>query len=93
MKAILVSKEVKNTHLFVAVIQARDWYEPSQRNRSPIMEDDFVVCTYYDFHDGFKSNIEGKTTIAICRDFDDAKTLLDSNFVKLINKYYREKHR
>lgn len=67
MKTI-VEKKVTDITVF-AVVVAKDWFE---KVPTLISVNDFVVCTWADFHDGKKSNIEGKTTIAICRKLKDA---------------------
>lgn len=64
----------------IAIVAAEHWFkEFYDEGKIPyfIREGDYVVCSWYDFHDSEKSNIEGKLTIAICRNFEDAKILYD----------------
>jgi len=57
----------------VAIVKAKDWFKTLlNKTFLDIRLDDYVVCKWSDFHDGEKSNIEGKTTIAICRELNDA---------------------
>lgn len=76
---VVVKKNINN-NLVVAIVKAKDWYKNSIIHVSyPVEGEDFVVCKWYDFHDGLKSNIEGKQTIAICRNKKDAELLFNTN--------------
>jgi hypothetical protein len=77
MEEIKSIKQKKiNDVTIVAIVLARDWFKNSEY---PLrIPNDFVVCQWSDFHDGVKSNIEGKETIAICRKLEHAKLIYDS---------------
>jgi hypothetical protein len=65
MENLIKQKQISNTN-FVGILLAKDWFN-GMKYGSPFYDDYFVVCRWVDFHDGLKSNIEGKETIAICR--------------------------
>jgi len=69
-------KKINNTTV-IAIVYAKDWYGEIMNHvrYSLILPDDFVVCQWHDFHDGLKSNIEGRTTIAICRNKENAELI------------------
>lgn len=67
---------------FVAVVLASVWFE-NMKISYPILPNDFVLCTWHDYPDGQKSNIEAKLTLAICRKKSDAKLLFDA-YAKII---------
>jgi hypothetical protein len=55
----------------IAVVLAQYWFE--ELKVPPFIQpDSLVVCRWSDFHDGENSHIEGKETIAVCRDINDA---------------------
>lgn len=67
----------------IAIVLAKDWFKQQYvEDKIPyfISENDYVVCKWCDFHDGEKSNIEGKQTIAICRNRIDADILKEWNY-------------
>lgn len=68
-------KKFEHSLEVIAIVKAKDWYIGIDLPKPLILEEDFIVCRWHDFHDGEKSNIEGRTTIAICRNYDDASTL------------------
>lgn len=76
---------VKKTNLsgnkWVGIVYAIDWYN----GYLPVMTmaKDFVVGEWSDFHDGEKSHIEGKTTIAVCKNKEDAVLILESKKISL----------
>jgi hypothetical protein len=72
----VIEKKVGDVTVF-AIMLASEWYKGTKYGY-PIRDDDFVVCKWSDYHDGVKSNIEGKTTIAICRELDDAKLIFNN---------------
>ena len=62
--------------VIVAIVEAKEWYKNSEY---PLrISNDFVVCQWSDFHDGVKSNIEGKQTIATCKKLKHAELIYDS---------------
>ncbi len=73
---IIISWQKPGTVSVYAIVKAIGWYDEITFKRTiNILPDDLVVCKWSDFHDGEKSNIEGKTTIAICRQKDDAELI------------------
>lgn len=68
--------------MVVAIVKAKDWYEHHINLHYPVLPDDFVVCRWFDYHDGLKSNIEGRETIAVCRKESDAKLVFKNNCKK-----------
>lgn len=71
-----------NNGVVIAVVLAKYWFKHFyDKDIMPyfITEDDYVVCKWHDFHDGEKSNIEGKETIAICRNREDADLLYNQH--------------
>lgn len=66
---------VNNLEVF-AIVKALSFYE--NIDGIIVRSEDFVVCKWHDYHDGTKSNIEGRTTIAICREFSDAILIFNS---------------
>ena len=78
MKTI-VNKKVTDTQV-IAVVVAKEWFK-EHKVTTVIRADDYVVCTWADFHDGQKSNIEGKITIAICRKLKDAMLIFTDNII------------
>jgi len=65
----------KNDEKRIGIVSAKDWFPKTKPYY--ITDKDYVVGEWYDFHDGSKSNIEGRMTIAICREFKDAKMIFD----------------
>lgn len=77
MKTINI-KKLKGCKV-VAIISAENWFNTdSLYNNITIRLNDFVVCEWYDFHDGINSHIEAKQTIAICRKKEDAELIFNS---------------
>ena len=74
----LIKKRIGDVKI-VAIMYAKDWFSQAMPLIWPVRSEDFVVCKWFDYHDGFKSNMEGKTTIAICREKSDAKILFKAN--------------
>lgn len=66
----ILQKKLKN-NVVLSIVKAKDWFENNVKY--PATDNDFVVCKWCDFHDGLKSNIEGRETIAICRQRSDAE--------------------
>ncbi len=69
-------KRLRNNKI-IGVLYAKDWwdYELIQSNNL-VLNTDLVVAEWFDYHDGEKSNIEGKTTLAICHSMKEAYILL-----------------
>jgi hypothetical protein len=68
----------------VAVVLAKHWFESYYTsNKMPLFieKSDYVVCKWQDFNDGEKPNIEGKTTIAICKNRDHAELVYKANLI------------
>jgi hypothetical protein len=81
MNKVFSIKEKKIDDIqYVGIVYAKDWFEYKNLSAFPyhILRDDFVVCKWLDFHDGQKSNIEGMTTIAICKELKDAELIFNS---------------
>jgi len=68
------SKKISDTEI-VAIVKAKHWFEINSQFFNTIFANDYIVCRWHDFHDGEKSNIEGKETIAICRELGDAELI------------------
>ncbi len=49
---------------YIGIKPAGVWFEGFEI-KYPVLNTDVVVCSWFDFHDGEKSNIEGKKTINI----------------------------
>jgi hypothetical protein len=82
--SIIVERKIDSITTY-AVVLASEWYGGIMQLAMGyrfVHPDDFVVCKWSDFHDGERSNIEGKVTIAICRELEDAMTILDSRTLK-----------
>ena len=62
----------------LAIVTAKHWFCEGQLHA--IYENFYVVAEWHDYHDGKKSNIEGKTTIAICKDYDDAELVYNKKY-------------
>lgn len=69
----LKQKQISDTD-FVGIILAKDWFN-GMKYEAPVYDGDFVVCRWIDLHDGEKSNIEGRQTIAICKKKKHAKLI------------------
>jgi hypothetical protein len=61
---------------FVGIIHAENWF--TFPVKYPIGPQDFVVMQWYDHHDGINSHLEGKETIAICKQLKDAERIYKS---------------
>ena len=77
---MIKEKKLKNNRV-IAIVLAKDWYWHYKKLHYPVLPDDYVVCQWLDFHDGVKSNIEGRETIAICRNKVDAELIFNSNYI------------
>lgn len=69
-------KKISDTR-FIGIIPADIWFK-EVNFKYPVLPDDFVVASWSDYHDGEKSNIEGKTTIAIFRSIKNAELFFNS---------------
>ena len=76
---LVLKKEIDDIKR-VGIAYAKDWFMGSKYGY-PIRDDDYVVCRWSDFHDGQNSHIEGKETIAICREFEDAQLIYKSKLI------------
>ena len=72
----IVAKRLSDVQ-FIGIMLAEYWFK-GMKYSSPVYDGDFVVCRWSDYHDGVKSNIEGKQTIAICRKEKDARLIFDN---------------
>lgn len=65
-------------HRKIAITTVEDWWgkelsEQAKANVSFLQPEHFVICEYVDFStENFKHNIEGGTTLAVCKDMKDA---------------------
>jgi hypothetical protein len=76
---IKVLKYKKNSDVaVVAIVLAKDWWALLKPFQHIVNPTDFVVCKWSDFHDGEKSNIEGKETVAICKKLEHAELIYNS---------------
>jgi len=76
-------KETKITDIqIVGLMKGRNWYGGD--GLTFVFNDFFIVGQWFDFHDGEKSNIEGKQTIAICQRQKDAESIYD-NYINDVN--------
>lgn len=76
---VLIKLQVNKTNKFFVTLYVKDWFEEIDLPYF-IQKKDYVVGYFYDYHDGEKSNIEGLTTLAICKKIDDAKIIMYKNF-------------
>jgi len=59
---------------FAAVIKAQDCFEA--KSRTPLFAlEGYVVGEFFNFSDGEGLHYEGLTTIAICKNLEDAKVI------------------
>jgi hypothetical protein len=75
----IITKKISDDEV-LAIVLAKDWFDIFfDEKKMPyfITEHDYVVCKWFDFHDGVNSHIEGKETIAICRNEEDAYILFN----------------
>jgi hypothetical protein len=75
-----IQKKKINDVTYIGIVYAADWFGEGMKHvrYSLILPLDYIVCGWSDFHDGEKSNVEGRTTIAICRELKDAKLIYNS---------------
>jgi hypothetical protein len=67
-----------NDITYIGIVYAAEWYGKDIKHARYILPLDYIVCGWSDFHDGEKSNVEGRITIAICRELKDAKLIYNS---------------
>ncbi len=63
---------------FVGIVLAGDYFsEYYKENMMPssIQPGDFIVCRFWDYHDGLKSHIESPIMVAALKDMDDAELI------------------
>ncbi len=72
-----LSMKNTNGNRYVGILEIEDWFQ-DDLIRYPVLPEDFIVASWHDYHDGFNSHIEGKTTIAICREYVDALLIYNS---------------
>lgn len=74
------SKKIANCS-FIGIALSKDWFNGFVKAKNTIpffrQEDNFVVGTWSDFHDGENSHIEGIQTLAVCRTKELAKLIFD----------------
>lgn len=86
----LVQKKITDVTV-IAIVKATDWFDYHRILHYPVLPTDFIVCRWNDFHDGYKSNIEARETIAICRRESDAKLIFSSfKQLKISNKKHKK---
>ncbi len=73
---LLLKRELSDVNR-IGIAYAKEWFKGTKYGY-PVRDDDYVVCRWSDYHDGQSSHIEGKTTIAICREFEDAHLIFKS---------------
>lgn len=81
-KCSVTMMSAKNGTSVTAIIPSSEWFKDQfKENKMPyfITKDDYVVGKWHDFHDGQKSNIEGRQTIAVCKNIQDAYKVYASN--------------
>lgn len=73
-----IQKKKIGNNKFVGIVLAGDYFEDWYRAKKmphSIQDSDYVVCKFYDYHDGQKSHIEGVTTVGILKNLDHAKLI------------------
>jgi hypothetical protein len=83
-RAIHSLQQKSRNGVVIAIVLAKEWFKQWYTERKMpyfIPEDSFVVCKWFDFHDGIKSNIEARQTIAICKNENDAEKVYEANCV------------
>lgn len=70
----------KSDVVAVAVVKAKHWFTHYIKSifNTVLREEDFVVVRWSDFHDGEKSNIDGKETLGIFHTEKNAKIFFDA---------------
>lgn len=76
-ETVIKHKELGN-NLVIGIVLAKEWFKQHKPLYFPAMPTDYVVCRWWDYHDGIKSNIDGKETIAICKKREDAEVVFES---------------
>lgn len=74
LKSAILFSVIGNRH-FLGIVKAGNWFS---KVSAPVLKDDFVVCEWFEFNDGVKSNVMGKITIAICREKEHARLIFDT---------------
>lgn len=72
----------------IGVLKSVDWFENEKMGIAFLDSDTYIVGTWSDFHDGENSHIEGKQTIAVCKDLDDAVLIFHKHLDKI---YFKNK--
>lgn len=81
MKTIIIYQE---GIIGFGVLKTKDWF--SDNDTVLWSKDGFVVATWSDYHDGENSHIEGKTTIAVCNDLEDAEIIFKRHLLQFLTK-------
>lgn len=76
MKILRVKK--KSNHR-IGIVKGKDWFPVTKPYY--LTNNDYVVASWFSYSDGIKDHIEGKTTIAICKNFKDAELILKNKKV------------
>jgi hypothetical protein len=82
----LQERKITDTQL-IGIVLAKDWFGKDwwgNAKPSCIFLKEFVVCKWFDFHDGVNSHIEGKETIAICKEKEDAELIFNTKVEKYL---------
>lgn len=75
---IIKKKKRYGRHAFYAIVHSQEWFKKHNTSRLLFLRDAFVVGSYFDFHDGVTSHIEGMTTISVCENIKHAKMIFNS---------------
>jgi hypothetical protein len=62
----------------IGIVRAKEWFKDVQDPNAIPSHLTFVVGEWHDYHDGIRSHIEGRVTVAICKDYVDALTIFAS---------------
>jgi hypothetical protein len=72
-----------NDTKYIGIVFAAEWFGDAIIHTNLLIYPlDYVVCQWHDYHDGEKSNLEGKITIAICREKEHAILIYNSRISK-----------
>lgn len=73
MKILRVKKK---SDYRIGIVKGKDWFPKIKPHY--LSDKDYVVASWFSFSDGVKRHIEGKTTLAICKNFKDAELIFKS---------------
>jgi hypothetical protein len=78
IQSLIKKKKSNKIHNgWVGIIYAKDWF--AMITMITIRPEDLVIICWHEIHDGVNSHIENKTTIAICKNIEDAILIYDNH--------------